>query len=73
MGEKTFKEKAVDFFGKIALGVENGLKVLKSTRIYLICGAAYLGVNHFSDLKFLGLCAIVVAYIISEDRRKLNK
>lgn len=70
MGEETFGEKAAEFFGRVAAGVENGIKAVVSKRIYIIAALVYIGLNDLTDAKFCALCAVGIAFIWSETARK---
>jgi len=70
------KNKVTEFLTRVYLSAENGLKALKSNRVYFIAALVYIAVHEvktISDLKFLGLCGVACMFIFSEDKRKLNK
>lgn len=60
------KEKIVD-------SICNAAKVLTSKRAYVLGGLAYLAVTDMSDHKFGWVCALGIAYIVSETVKKLRK
>jgi hypothetical protein len=64
------KEKIVAELTKLYGSVENALKSVVSKRVYMIAGLTYLAVQEIDTKKFLGLCAVGIAFIISETIRK---
>jgi len=64
------KEKIVEVLTQVYGSVENALKSVTSKRAYVIALLAYLGIQEIDRFKFLGLCAVGVAFIWSETVRK---